>query len=103
VIIAAPAKEGTAAVHAESRNSESKVAQSAMKILKAERLTGHSAASAQQNKVVRGIKLRGRSVAAAATTSAAAAASTIQPYQNIGGLLQLAAARNRRCPAPDDR
>jgi hypothetical protein len=99
VIIAAPAKEGTAAVHAESRNSESKVAQSAMKILKAERLTGHSAASAQQNKVVRGIKLRGRSVAAAATTSAAAAASTIKPYQNIGGLTPVGCRQKSTLPS----
>jgi hypothetical protein len=57
-----------------------------MKSLKAPREVGHSAASAQQKRVARRSHRPGITVAISASTNALAAASTIQPYQYMGGL-----------------
>src|SRR5262249_56193440 len=69
----------------ELRKSASKVAQSVMKIRRPVRAAGHSAASAQQNTVARRSRFAETIVAASDTARAAMAASTIQPYQNMGG------------------
>src|ERR1700758_5600958 len=82
---AAPTNAGIAATHTEFKKSASKVAQSTMKILKPVRAAGHSTARAQQKTVPRRSHCSEIVVATKATTSALAPASTIQPYQNMGG------------------
>src|ERR1700719_5110639 len=82
---AAPTNAGTAATQTEFRKSASKVAQSVMKILSAARAAGHSAAKAQQKTVARRSHCPGIFVAIPPTMNALMAASTIQPYQNMGG------------------
>src|SRR5262245_23264707 len=82
---AAPTNAGIAAIQTEFRKSASKVAQSTMKILSPVSAAGHSTARAQKKTVARRSQGPETIVAMPATTNALAAASTIQPYQNIGG------------------
>src|SRR5258705_4322029 len=96
---AAPTKAGTAATNTEFKKSASKVAQSTMKILSPVRAAGQNAARAQQKTVARRSHCPGISVAMQATTNALTAASTIQPYQNMGGPTPAGCLQKSRLPS----
>src|SRR6266851_4617515 len=96
---AAPTNAGIAATQTEFRKSASNVAQSTMKILSAVRAAGQSAARAQQKTVARRSQCPGTIVAMHATTNALAAASTIQPYQNMGGPTPAGCLQKSRLPS----
>src|SRR5258708_40114257 len=96
---AAPTNAGIAASHGEFKKSASKVAQSTMKILSPVRAAGQSAARAQQKTVARRSHRVGIIVAMPATTNALAAASTIQPYQNMGGPTPVGCLPKSRLPS----
>src|SRR6266404_1441998 len=96
---AVPMNPGIAATHGEFRKSASKVAQSTMKILSPVREAGQRTARAQQKTVAWRSHRAGIIVAAQATTNALAAASTIQPYQNMGGPTPVGCLPKSRLPS----
>src|SRR5258708_5780102 len=98
-MIAVPTNAGIAATHAEFRKSASKVAQSTMKILKLVSAADQSTARAQQKTVARRSHCPGTIIAMPATTNALAAASTIQPYQNMGGPAPAGCLQKSRLPS----
>src|SRR6266849_317119 len=96
---AAPTNAGIAATHGEFRKSASKVAQSTMKILSPARAAGQRAPRAQQKTAACRSHRAGTIVAMQPTTNALMAASTIQPYQNIGGPTPVGCLQKSRLPS----